>query len=167
MRLNGFGRICFQPLSWVIYFLTGVCVLSPALADPSGAPLNPLLAPVGITVFWNTFFGSSSEDKFYEMTRDSSGNLYLVGFSDATWGSPRRAFSGPHDVLVCKLDNGGPLVWHTVLGSGSGDVGYDVVVDRSGNVYLTSISSSSWGAPLHAIRGEYIFSCASSTAAVC
>jgi hypothetical protein len=34
---------------------------------------------------------------------DGSGNVYVAGSSDATWGSPVRAFTSPNDAFVAKI----------------------------------------------------------------
>jgi hypothetical protein len=55
---------------------------------------------------WNTFLGGSGTDYASGVAVDGSRNVYVVGISDATWGSPVRAFSGAagyHDVFVAKL----------------------------------------------------------------
>ena len=68
---------------------------------------------------------------------DSSGNVYVAGFSSATWGSPVRAFGGgTNDALVAKLNSSGSLVWNTFLGGTGDDKGNGIAVDSSGNVYV-------------------------------
>ena len=49
---------------------------------------------------WNTFLGavaSDSTDDGYAIAVDGSGNVYVGGYSDATWGSPVRAYTTPWD----------------------------------------------------------------------
>src|SRR5207248_2098788 len=41
---------------------------------------------------WNTFLGSSGTDFGYGLAVDGSGNVYVAGYSSATWGSPVTAF---------------------------------------------------------------------------
>ena len=59
------------------------------------------------------------------MTR-AIGNVYVAGYSSATWDSPVRAFSGVYDAFAAKLDSNGTLIWNTFLGSGGTDHGYAV-----------------------------------------
>jgi hypothetical protein len=40
---------------------------------------------------WNTFLGSAEFDDGYGIAVDGSGNVYVVGTSRATWGSPINA----------------------------------------------------------------------------
>ena len=91
---------------------------------------------------WNTFLGGLFYDHGYGIAVDTSGNDYVMGRSDATWGSPVRPFSGWWDAFVAKLDGSGALQWNTFLGS-SGDHGYGIAVDTSGNVYVTGYTTDS------------------------
>ncbi|MFC2078137.1 SBBP repeat-containing protein, partial [Candidatus Bipolaricaulota bacterium] len=103
---------------------------------------------------WNTFLGSSQEDMGNAIAVDTSGNIYVIGYSRATWGSPVRAYSGSNDVFAAKLSSSGTLIWHTFLGSSTGDYGYGgVAVDGSGNVYVTGDSYATWGSPVNAFSG--------------
>jgi len=109
------------------------------------------------TYQWHTFYGSSSSnDSGSSITLDVSGNVYVTGYSYATWGSPLHAFSssvGTIDIFVLKLDSSGTYQWHTFYGSSSDDSGGGIAVDGSGNVYVTGTSSATWGSPLHAFSG--------------
>ena len=72
--------------------------------DPQyGLTIDPSLV-------WNTFLGGSGSDSGEGITVDSSGNSYVVGTSNATWGSPVRGYSGLNDVFVAKLNSSGALV---------------------------------------------------------
>ena len=101
------------------------------------------------TLQWNTFLGSSGGEEGYGIAVDASGNVYVTGYSDATWGSPVSGFSGDSesDAFVAKLNSGGVLQWNTFLGSSGGEEGYGIAVDASGNVYVTGYScgDGDWG----------------------
>ncbi|MFH0995463.1 MAG: SBBP repeat-containing protein [Pseudomonadota bacterium] len=110
---------------------------------------------------WHTFYGPSS---LYAVVSgiavDGSGNVYVTGSSDTTWGSPLHAFiggggGGYNDIFVLKLNSSGTYQWHTFYGTGIGNnVGYGIAVDGGGNVYATGYSADSWGSPLHAHSGD-------------
>jgi len=101
------------------------------------------------TLIWNTFLGGGGTDRGHCIAMDGSGNVYVAGFSSATWGSPRRAYSGSNDAFVAKLDSSGNLIWNTFLGGEQGtDEGYGIAVDGSGDVYVAGYSSQSWVPPV-------------------
>jgi hypothetical protein len=81
---------------------------------------------------------------------DGSSNVYVAGFSTATWGSPVRAYTAGEDAFAARLDSSGELTWNTFLGGSEFDYGSAVVVDGSGNVYVAGFSAATWGAPVRA-----------------
>lgn len=95
---------------------------------------------------WSTFLGGASGDVGYGISVDAGGNVFVAGWSFDTWGEdPILPFTGMTDVFVAKLDPNGVLLWNTFLGAEDEDVGYDIGVDGSGNVYITGYSYTSWG----------------------
>jgi hypothetical protein len=107
------------------------------------------------TYQWHTFYGSAAEDEGNSIAIDGSGNVYVTGYSETSWGSPVHDHStgSNMDIMVLKLDNSGALQWNTFYGSGNTDEGKGIAVDGIGNVYVTGHSNTSWGspvAPLHA-----------------
>jgi hypothetical protein len=113
---------------------------------------------------WNTFMGSSKKDETYAVAVDSLGNVYLTGYSTASWGSPVRSYTPSdypdyydhaYDAFVAKLDRNGQLIWNTFLGSGAYDGGYGIAVDGSG-VYVVGYSMESWGSnPVRSYSASY------------
>jgi hypothetical protein len=99
---------------------------------------------------WNTFLGGADFDEALGIALDSSGNVYIAGASDATWGAPVRSHDASADALVAKLGPSGNLIWHTFLGGAGGDYGHAVAVDGSGNVFAAGASSATWGSPVRA-----------------
>jgi hypothetical protein len=106
------------------------------------------------TVTWSTFLGGSGNDYSHGIYT-SGGSVYVVGESWATWGSPLRAFGGDYDGFAAKLNSAGSMNWNTFLGGSSGDIGYDITVDRGGTVYVAGKSYASWGSPLRAYTGGF------------
>ncbi len=103
------------------------------------------------SLVWNTFLGGSGFlDVGYALAVDGSGNVYVGGFSPATWGSPVRAYTAGMDAFAAKLNSSGGLTWNTFLGGSSGDAGYGIAVDGSGNVYVAGNSGATWGSPVRA-----------------
>ena len=105
------------------------------------------------TLSWNTFLGGAGYDVGYAIAVDGSGNVYVAGYSSATWGSPQRAFGDSDAAFVAKLDSAGRLVWNTFLGGGAGQFyGSAIAVDGNGNVYVAGVSGN-WGSPQRAYGG--------------
>ncbi|MBL7164709.1 MAG: sortase [Anaerolineales bacterium] len=141
-----------------------------------GTPVNPF-AGVGVgddafaaklnssgALQWHTFMGAEAVDTGEAIAVDGSGNVYVVGASAATWGTPVNAHTGGFEAFAAKLDSSGVRQWHTFMGSpGSGDWwwwdgerdwGHAIAVDGNGNVYVAGESQSTWGSPVNAFSGE-------------
>jgi hypothetical protein len=99
---------------------------------------------------WNTFLGGSGDDSANAIWLDLSGNIYIVGYSNATWGSPINAFVGNYDAFVAKLKPDGTLLWNTFLGGSMNDLGYAIGLDGAGNIYISGQSNATWGSPIRA-----------------
>jgi len=99
------------------------------------------------TLIWNTFLGTDGDNSGNAIALDLIGNIYVVGFSTASWESPIRAQSGGYDAFVAKLDSSGALIWNTFLGGADTDHADAVAVDLSGNVYVNGFSYAPWGSP--------------------
>ncbi len=95
---------------------------TPVLADNAGN--NAFAAKLNSSgvLQWNTFLGGSGSDVATAIAVDGSGNMYVAGFSTATWGAPVRAYSTGYDAFAAKLNStSGVLQWNTFLG-GSGSL---------------------------------------------
>ncbi|MBP1776563.1 MAG: beta-propeller repeat protein [candidate division NC10 bacterium] len=112
-------------------------ILTPALLGAQGEPV----------LKWHTFLGSLSDDAQPHIAVDRSGNVYLAGWSEATWGNPINPHSGDRDAFVAKLNRNGELEWNTFLGSPYHDQAEEIAMDGSGNVYVVGWSEGTWGIP--------------------
>jgi hypothetical protein len=109
------------------------------------------------TYQWHTFYGSASEDRGYGIAVYGSGNVYVAGYSSATWNgpgstAPLNAFIGVggQDIFVLKLDSSGTYQWHTFYGSTvlhATVLSNGIAVDGSGSVYVTGASTATWDGP--------------------
>ena len=98
-------------------------------------------------ITWNTFLGSAAKDSTYTDTAkvDRSGNLFVAGYGEGSWGTPINAFTGgTQDVFAAKLDQSGNLLWNTFLGGGSDDWTISITVDEDGDLFLTGNSKGAW-----------------------
>ncbi|MCX6723549.1 MAG: SBBP repeat-containing protein [Candidatus Staskawiczbacteria bacterium] len=98
-------------------------------------------------VAWVAFLGGSGNDYGYGVTTDTSANVYVTGYSDATWGSPLQLYNSSNDIFVAKLDSAGALTWNTFLGGAGSDGGTGIVLDASSNIYISGNSTATWGSP--------------------
>ena len=127
-----------------------------------GTPINPLrgntdgfVANIGSDgkLLWNTFMGGESgDDSALDVTTDSEGNLFVVGYSDSSWGSPFNASTGNGDGFLAQLDSNGSLVWNTFIG-GTGSENIEWVEVRDNIVYIMGLSDSIFGNPISGPKG--------------
>jgi len=100
---------------------------------------------------WHTFLGTSeSEDGSSDIAVGPSGDIFVSGYGDATWGSPVWPHSGGTDGFLAKLSSAGALLWNTFLGGSGRDIPWRMVVDALETIYLDGISGATWGAPIRA-----------------
>jgi hypothetical protein len=108
------------------------------------------------TRLWNTFLGGTGQDTGIDITLDGSGNLFVIGLSRASWGTPRNPYSGGiGDALIAKLADNGTFLWHTFLGGSGQDFSSAVDVAENGNLYIVGSSDDTWGDPLSPFTGEF------------
>jgi hypothetical protein len=104
----------------------------------------------GTALVYSTYLGGAIWwDQGYAIAVDGSGNAYITGRTwssnfPTTSGAFDTSFNGIFDIFVTKLNaSGTALVYSTYLGGEDYDSGYGIVVDSSGNAYITGWTSSS------------------------
>jgi hypothetical protein len=107
---------------------------------------------------WNTFLGGvglngTGSDSGIAIAVGTA-NVYVAGFSDATWGSPVRAFTDLGDAFVARVSEDGALSWNTFLGSVSNDTSGGIAVDSSGHIDVSGWSGAAWGTPVRSYGGS-------------
>jgi hypothetical protein len=100
------------------------------------------------SLVWNTFLGSSLVDEGVDVKVDANGNVFVLGVSQMTWGSPVSPFaSGGMNAFLAALDKDGNLLWTTFF-DGGGEPGA-LAIDGTDNLYVTGSSIKTWGSPLN------------------
>lgn len=144
--------------AWLAFALLGATAQLPHAAEVRGYQEDWYSSDRAPTteggLIWNTFLGGTGDDWSTAMASDSSGNVYVTGGGDDTWGSPIRPHSGGNDVLVARINKDGYLLWNTFLGGSAADGALAIAVDASGEVYVAGTSDMTWGSPVRAYSGK-------------
>ena len=87
---------------------------------------------------WTNGSGGKDFDFGHGIAVDSDGFVYVTGhiYDDPMFGTTQLVSHGFGDLLVAKLDPDGNYVWAVRGGGGGHDLGRDIVVDSSGNIYV-------------------------------
>ena len=84
---------------------------------------------------WTKQLGTSSKDYGTSVTTDSSGNIYVTGYTEG--GLDGNTNSGESDIFLVKYNSSGTKQWTKQLGTSISEWGQDVTSDSSGNIYVT------------------------------
>jgi hypothetical protein len=102
----------------------------------------------GQALVYSTLVGGGSGDVAQGLVVDGAGVATMLGVTSSadfptTAGAFQRAANGPSDSFVTRVSaNGSALVWSTLLGGGSGDVGEAIALHPGGDVVVTGVTSS-------------------------
>ncbi|MBC8428068.1 MAG: SBBP repeat-containing protein [Candidatus Pelagibacter sp.] len=86
-----------------------------------------------VTHQWSKLLGSTSDDVGNEIVMDSSGNLYITGYTEGILDGGTT--SGERDLLITKYDSSGNNSWAKQVGNTRSE-GRSIAVDSSGNSYV-------------------------------
>ncbi len=93
---------------------------------------------------WTTQIGTSSRDMGRSVAVNASGDVYISGSTYGDLGGTGNA--GEIDAFLSKFDpDDGHELWTTQIGTSSSDSSYSVVVDASGNVYISGDTAGELG----------------------
>jgi hypothetical protein len=102
-------------------------------------------------LIYSTYIGGSDDDEGYSIAIDGSGNAYITGYTnstnyDTTPGAFQTTYGGGvvhGDVFVTKLNSTGTaLIYSTYIGGNDDEEGYSIVIDGTGNAYITGYTAS-------------------------
>lgn len=96
-------------------------------------------------VLWAKNIGGSTEDQGVGLATDPSGNVILVSdFESPSITVGSETFSNSifypgygRDILICKYDGNGNLIWAKTLTGDSAESASDVAVDSEGNIVVS------------------------------
>ncbi len=96
---------------------------------------------------WNTFLGGSGSDGGYGIAADATTALYVVGNSNASWGSPAHAYTASTDAFAVKLaPSTGVLQWNTFVGGTGLDEGMAITLGWGANILIAGDTAGGWSA---------------------
>jgi hypothetical protein len=103
----------------------------------------------GSSILYSTYFGGSGGDRGKSIAVDSSGYIYVAGYTQSSTNFPvanavQSAYGGGYDDgFVLKLNPAGSsVIYSTYLGGSSGDQVLGIAADSSGNAYATGYTWS-------------------------
>ena len=112
--------------------------------DPTGT-VGSTSAP---QLIYATYLGGSGTDSGNAIAVDASGDAYVTGSTTSTdfattAGTFQTTPGGASDAFVAQVNStGSGLVYASYLGGSADDSGYGIVVDSSGNAYVTGSTQS-------------------------
>ena len=103
----------------------------------------------GSKLVYSTFIGGSNNEEAWDIVCDNEGNAFITGYTYSsdfpkTINAYDDILNGTIDIFVCKLNsNCSILKYSTYFGGNSNDFGYAIIIDSSGNAYITGRTESS------------------------
>ncbi|MBI3447301.1 MAG: SBBP repeat-containing protein [Acidobacteria bacterium] len=103
------------------------------------------------SLVYATFLGGAGDEEGHGIALDSSGDVYVTGYTNSrnfpTVNAIQSALGGGvyPNVFVAKLNAGGTALVHSTYLGGSalyGDTGHAIAVDHCGNAYVTGVTYS-------------------------
>lgn len=94
----------------------------------------------------------AGDNKILDMKSDNEGNMYILAIvtrTSARFMGDTIIVNGPDDLLLYKLDCNGNKVWKKQIGhlTGIDDGTQDLVIDKTGNIYLIGFANPSSSNP--------------------
>jgi sugar lactone lactonase YvrE len=83
---------------------------------------------------WTKQLGTKRNDRATGVATDSSGNVYVTGYT--YWGLDGNTYAGSNDAFVVKYLDNGTKLWTKQFGTPSSDLADGIATDSSGNVYV-------------------------------
>ena len=99
------------------------------------------------SLVYSTYLGGSSDDTATGIDVDTSGNVYITGITlsdDFPTANPfQGTCAGNRDAFVAKISQSGDtLIYCTFIGGSGDDSSSGIVIDGSGNMYITGQTTS-------------------------
>ena len=86
------------------------------------------------TIQWQRSLNANSDDFGKSVAIDSSGSVYLLGYTIGTTGS--------YELLIAKYNSAGTIQWQKTLAGASNEFLYSLAVDSNDNIYAAGATRS-------------------------
>ena len=121
------------------------------------------LNQAGNALVYSTYLGGSNSESSNGIAVDIEGNAYVTGGTESNDFPTEKALQpslrGRADAFIAKLDQQGrKLIYSTYLGGSEGDgsdSGNDIAIDRSNNIYITGITTSTNFPTVNAVQPSF------------
>ena len=99
------------------------------------------------------YYGGGARDEGADIAIDSSGNIYITGFTrstdfptqnayDTSCGTDGNCNGGNEDAFLVKLDSSGNILYATYFGGSAEERGHGIAVDSQGRVFIVGETRS-------------------------
>jgi len=118
---------------------------------------------------WSKRFGSTSNDRGYDITTDASGNVIVTGYfvGSVDFGNGTLVSAGGSDCFIIKYSSTGTHILSKRIGGTSSDIGQGVVVAPNGDIsvvgYYSGTADFGGGSLISAGSNDIFLACYSST----
>lgn len=92
------------------------------------------------TFLWNRQFGTLGYDTPVSITADTSGNIFIGGYTSATINGAINIYY--NDATIVKYNSNGTLLWNRQFGAYNHDFVTSITTDNSGNPIVTGYNSA-------------------------
>jgi hypothetical protein len=109
----------------------------------TGDLLTDTVVTYGSGYQWTNTIGGTGSDNPLDIAVDKANNVYVAGQFSGTVdfnpgvGTDNRVSAGGTDIFVTKYSSGNTYQWTNTIGSTGTDQAVGIIVDNSGNVYVT------------------------------
>jgi hypothetical protein len=143
------GAIVLRDMGTLVYSNNNKTILRKVQDVETGTVAYiPLIPPTTTvpSVEWANWVDGVGEETIRSVTTDAAGNVYVIGYSNTVAAMPpfpaKTTANGSLGVFVAKYSSAGVYQWVQWIDGTNTEIGFDISVDTSGNVYVTGYTQS-------------------------
>ncbi len=93
---------------------------------------------------WTRIWGSAENDESKDVSIDSSGNIYVVGYTKGSFDGETNPSNGVSSLCITKFNNNGAKQTTRIWGSTANDSGNSIYINNLGNIYVAGSTEDSF-----------------------